>query len=119
MKQIINIRQIIAYNVRKFRELKKLTQQQLAEKSEITPLALCKIEGAKVWPKDSSLENIANALEIDITMLFLNTIVEDKIQEDLRVMQNTLSDFKNMISTLQEQSTTKSSYSEKLIHYKR
>ena len=44
MDESTNLRAIMAYNIRKIREERNLTQQQLADKSGISPLAICKIE---------------------------------------------------------------------------
>ena len=65
------------YNVKKYRKLAKLTQQQLADKSGFTHQFIRNLESLKmiVRPRLDSLNRIAKALDIDIQKLF------DKIDE--------------------------------------
>ena len=65
------------YNVKKYRKLAKLTQQQLADKSEFTHQFIRNLESLKmiVRPRLDSFSRIAKALDIDIQKLF------DKIDE--------------------------------------
>lgn len=90
----------MAYNIRKIREEKNFTQQQLAEKSGITPLAICKIETEKVWPKDSSIESIANALGVESNDLFLNKRLEDTLEDNVKRMQSTLAELQNILASV-------------------
>ena len=63
---------IIRYNIKKQREKNKLTQQQLADKANITMNYLAKIESTKMQRGISivTLGRIADALNIDIKELF-------------------------------------------------
>lgn len=63
---------IIRYNIKKYREAKKLTQQQLADKAGISMNYLAKIESQKMQRGFTIviLGRIADALEIDIRNLF-------------------------------------------------
>lgn len=112
MDETTNIRKILAYNIRKIREEKQLTQQQLAEKSGITPLAICKIETEKVWPKDSSIEKIANVFGIESQDLFINKILEDTLSNQVKIMQTALAELQGVIQKV----PTKSLYAEKHTH---
>ena len=63
---------IIRHNIKKYRKLKKLTQQQLADKADLTMNYIAKIESKKMQRGFTivSLTRIADALEIDIKKLF-------------------------------------------------
>lgn len=63
---------LIRYNIKRIREDKGLTQQQLADKSGITMNYLAKIENSKMQRGFSVIimGRIADALEVDITELF-------------------------------------------------
>lgn len=63
---------VIRYNIKRIRESKNLTQQQLADKANITMNYLSKIESAKMQRGLSIviLGRLADALEVDIRDLF-------------------------------------------------
>ena len=63
---------VIRENIKKYRKEKKLTQQQLADKSGLTMNYISKIESKKMQRGFTivSLTRIADALEIDIKKLF-------------------------------------------------
>ena len=100
MNETTKIRAIMAYNIRKLRETRDFTQQELATKCKITPLAVCKIEGGKVWPKDSSVESIASALGVESQDLFVNKRIEDTLNEKIDVLQKTLSELQGLTAAI-------------------
>ena len=63
---------IIRSNIKKYREIKGLTQQQLADKAGISMNYIAKIESKKMQRGFTIvvLGRIADALEIDIKLLF-------------------------------------------------
>lgn len=63
---------VIRYNIKRIRESKNLTQQQLADKANITMNYLSKIESIKMQRGLSIviLGRLADALEVDIRELF-------------------------------------------------
>jgi transcriptional regulator with XRE-family HTH domain len=60
----------VGNNIRKLRILKNYKQPEFASKIEICPEALSKIENGKTDISLSRLCSIANALNIDIKLLF-------------------------------------------------
>lgn len=70
---------VIRYNIKRIRESKNLTQQQLADKANITMNYLSKIESTKMQRGLSivSLGRIADALGLDIRELFKPINEED------------------------------------------
>lgn len=59
-------------NIKKYRTLAKITQQELADKSEFTLQFIKNLESLKATarPRLDSLYRIANALNIDLRQLF-------------------------------------------------
>ncbi len=62
--------------VRELRETKKLSQEQLAEKANLHPTFIGKIERAEINPSIISLEKIAQAFNIPLSQLL--SFSEDK-----------------------------------------
>lgn len=60
----------LAENIRVERARKHLSQELLAEKSDITPQHLYRIENAKVCPTILVVANIAQALNVNLDTLF-------------------------------------------------
>ena len=60
---------IFAENLRAERARKKLTQEQLAEKADITPEYLARIESEKYNPSLVLIVNLALALDVSIEKL--------------------------------------------------
>ena len=69
---------VIRYNIKRIRESKNLTQQQLADKANITMNYLSKIESTKMQRGLSIviLGRLADALEVDIRDLF--NLIDEK-----------------------------------------
>lgn len=65
------IRNRIAENLRNIRKLKKLTQFELAEKSNLSEGAIKQLELAHSYPEEKTLSQITEALEIDVVKLFM------------------------------------------------
>jgi transcriptional regulator with XRE-family HTH domain len=70
---------IIRYNIKKYREEKHLTQQQLADRAGLTMNYLSKIESVKMQRGFSivTLTRVADALGINIKDLFDEEIEKD------------------------------------------
>jgi len=58
-------------NLKKLRKMKKLSQEQLAEKLEMGSTTISKIENGKSFVTSDTLENITKALDIKAYELFL------------------------------------------------
>lgn len=67
-----DIYEIVAKNIKFYRKNKKMTQAQLAEKTEYSHEFIRRIEAPNSKKNFSidAVSNIANALEIDIELLF-------------------------------------------------
>lgn len=62
-------REIIATNLRKFRAIKRISQEELAELSDLRQQYICSIENAKVNPSIFTMMKIAEALNVSVNDL--------------------------------------------------
>jgi transcriptional regulator with XRE-family HTH domain len=62
----------VGENIRKWRELKGLQQKDLADKLDISLTALSNIETGVSKPNTERLEDVAEALNIEVNQLFIN-----------------------------------------------
>lgn len=62
-------REILALNLKVARVKKSLTQEQLAEKADISTKHLTKIENKKVTPSSFMLYNLAKVLNVSVDSL--------------------------------------------------
>lgn len=67
-----NIYDTVRYNIRKYRRIKEMTQQELADKTDLSHGYIREIESLKMKKTFSldAVEKIANALEIEFIHLF-------------------------------------------------
>lgn len=67
-----NIYDTVRYNIRKYRRLKEMTQQQLADAAELSHGYIREIESLTMGVTFSldAVEKIANALDLEIKYLF-------------------------------------------------
>ncbi len=84
----IDLETRLAENIKCLRKKKKLTQFELAEKSDVSEMTIKKIETGKQWPSGKTLAQIASALEVDIYNLFLpvpsSFDLNEKIKKSVR-----------------------------------
>lgn len=72
MEEKPRVRSVIAQNVRKYRKLEGLTQEQLAEAADVSNTYIANIECGQTWMSDKTLEKIAAALRVEIYLLFIS-----------------------------------------------
>ena len=78
-KKTIDIRKTLSINIKKNRELLGLSQEKLSEKAGISSNMVRDIEGCRTWISDTTLKNMAIALETDVYRLFMpETINKDE-----------------------------------------
>jgi transcriptional regulator with XRE-family HTH domain len=66
-----DLRQILSKNIKSFRSQRSLSQSELAEKADISIPFLSNIERAIKWPHPKTLIKLAEALDVEVYMLFL------------------------------------------------
>ena len=70
-KRPLDIRKTLSANIKNHRDLLGLSQEKLSEKAGISSNMVRDIEGCRTWVSDTTLINIAAALETDIYRLFM------------------------------------------------
>ena len=73
----------VAVNLKKFRNNADLTQEQLAEKTDLSPETIGNLENAKSWFSLDSLIKISSALKIRPFELLLNSSTDEVVPIDL------------------------------------
>ncbi len=72
----MNDKELLGLKIRTIRKSKKITQEMLSEKVDISPRQIVKIEMGQAYPSLETLKNIAEALEVPIQSLFENDYYE-------------------------------------------
>ena len=88
------IRDILAENLKKNRRLRGLTQEQLAEKADVSSHYVAMIETCKTFPKPEMLEHFAKTLGIEPHQLF--TVENDTNLPDERLHKKIVNEMKHM-----------------------
>lgn len=66
----MNLKQIFGNNLHSYRKLRGLSQEQLAEKLDISVKHLSTMETGKVFASAELIENISSVLSVSISALF-------------------------------------------------
>ena len=93
---MIGIRDVLAANLKEFRRKKGMTQEELAEKANVSTHYIAMIETRKKYPKPEMLENIAQTLEIEPYKLF--SVASDPNEPFVRLHQAIIADMKQVIN---------------------
>jgi transcriptional regulator with XRE-family HTH domain len=67
---MVNLKQIFGLNVQKYRKLRKITQEKLAEIVGVDSTSISSIETGKYFVSADNLLKIANALNVEVSELF-------------------------------------------------
>ena len=85
----MNDKELLGLKIRTIRKNKKITQEMLSEKIDISPRQMVKIEMGQAYPSLETLKKIASALNVSIQSLFENDyyespeILKEKIRQKL------------------------------------
>lgn len=82
----------IGHVIQEIRKEKKIKQQFLAEKAELSQTYLSQIENNIKEPTLSTLQNIANALDIPLPILLILSMNENDIKPEKRAAYLQLED---------------------------
>ncbi len=108
----------IGYRIRKLREAKDLSQENIAFELGLSRSAYNKIETGSTSPNTNRLQEIAKVLEVDITEFFKDSKAVSKaedpklqygfatksdIEEMMKVIQSMLSDINELKASLTKQ----------------
>jgi len=78
---LMNLRELLAHNMKENRNRLGLSQSRLAERAGLSTQYIAMIELARKFPTPEMLERIADALEIDPPELFSIQIAEAQIRK--------------------------------------
>lgn len=95
----MNIKKELGEKIKRFRKLRGLTQEQLAEMVDISSRNLSNIEIGASFVKSDTLEKILDALNISTEELFANDHIKSNI-ELVKDIDNYISKVKNDNITL-------------------
>ena len=82
------VREILARNIKSFREHRKWSQADLADYADISIPFLSEIERGNKWPYPDTLAKIAGAFEIKVHELFWEGITLDKERDFTAMVVN-------------------------------
>jgi len=87
-----NLRQILSKNIKLLRSKRSLSQEELAEKANISIPFLSNIERSNKWPYPDTLVKIANALGVEVYVLFQENAppTPDNVQDIISQFKNDL-----------------------------
>ncbi|MDR0302531.1 MAG: helix-turn-helix domain-containing protein [Treponema sp.] len=88
-----DLRQILSKNIKSLRSLRSLSQSELAEKADISIPFLSNIERALKWPHPETLVRLAQALDVEVYMLFKKKIPAQPVD-----VRNILAKYKKDVS---------------------
>jgi transcriptional regulator with XRE-family HTH domain len=98
------IREILARNFKLNRQRLGLTQEQLAEKADVSTHYIAMIETCNKYPKPEMLERLARALEVEPHRLFS---VSDTLEEPFeRLRQAIAADMKRVVREAVQETLT-------------
>lgn len=92
-----SIQELFSENLKAFRKEKKLSQQDVAEKSDMLASTFNRIENMKVAPSIDTVERIANAMNLDFTDLFQSREISDRSIVKKLEMINNLSEYNKSV----------------------
>jgi transcriptional regulator with XRE-family HTH domain len=73
------VRLLLGENMRHYRDINKLSQEQLAERCETTSQYISEIERGDKWPSPALLEKIALSLGVGLPSLFVASADRDTV----------------------------------------
>lgn len=92
LRVIMSIKNELGKKIKKLRKSKKLTQEQLAEKINVSPRAISGIELGEYYPKAETIDKILNLFDISSEELFSNEdmlskeILYNKLIENIKII---------------------------------
>lgn len=96
-----SIQETFSNNLKAIRKEKGLSQNDVAERSDMIASTFNRIENMKVSPSIDTIERIANAMGVPFVELFLTREIKDRSLLDKLDMINGLSDYnRNVVEIL-------------------
>ncbi len=101
----MNDKELLGLKIRTIRKSKKITQEMLSEKIDISPRQMVKIEMGQAYPSLETLKKLASALQVPIQSLFENDyyesteILKEKIRQKLEILDEKNTRFLYLVIT--------------------
>jgi transcriptional regulator with XRE-family HTH domain len=113
------IRDVLAENFKKNRRLRGLTQEQLAEKANVSSHYVAMVETRKTFPKPEMLERFAKTLGIEPHQLFI--VENDPNEPNERLHKKIVTEMKHMAIDIKQivKETVKETINEECKYNKR
>ncbi len=93
----MNTKELLGLKVKEFRKLRKITQEKLSEIVGVDNGYISKLEVGQNFPSITTLEKIANALNVELYELFQYTsIKENDFKEEILKIYDKLSKEKQL-----------------------
>lgn len=92
-----SVQQILSDNLKAIRKEKKISQQYIAERSDMLASTYNRIENMKVAPTIETIERIANAIEVPFAELFQSREVKDKTMRQKLERVESMSDYNRSV----------------------
>jgi transcriptional regulator with XRE-family HTH domain len=74
-------KKLLASNIKYLRKKRGFSQESLAEVAYLSAQTISDIEGYRTWVSDKTLENLARALNVSVSQLFMPSL-EDALAEN-------------------------------------
>lgn len=84
----MNVKEIFGTNIHTYRKQKKLSQEQLSERLEISVKHLSNMETGKVFASAELIETIALVLEVSVAALFYSPEEKSFDESDISNIEN-------------------------------
>nr|WP_321232900.1 helix-turn-helix transcriptional regulator [uncultured Psychroserpens sp.] len=91
------VQQLLSDNLKAIRKEKKVSQQYIAERSDMLASTYNRIENMKVSPSIETIERIANAINVPFAELFQSREISDKSITQKLEMISSLSDYNKSV----------------------
>jgi transcriptional regulator with XRE-family HTH domain len=86
---MVQVKKLLALNIKILRKKLSISQEKLAEATNLSSQSISDIEGCRTWVSDKTLEKLAKVLNVDIFQLFMPP-VEDNGNESEAFLYNRL-----------------------------
>lgn len=82
----IELRKLLAYNIKRCRKFLNITQEKLAELVDLSVQTIADIESCRTWVSDKTLVKIANNLNTTVSDLFREKSSNEK-QKEINIIE--------------------------------
>ena len=94
--ETINLRKVLSANIKKYRKIEGISQEKLAEKTDLSEQLIKDIEGCRSWVSDKTVVKLAIALKVEVYQLLYPQIEANRLHP-VRLPSELLRNLKNEI----------------------